>query len=59
MKKRILVDAKLLDTYMEYVAKGDVTPDVESFFNISKSSSKNYPSKENIRIKTSTRENSI
>ena len=31
MKKRILVDAKLLDTYMEYVTKGDVTPDVESF----------------------------
>ena len=31
MKKRILVDVRLLGTYMEYVAKGDVTPDVESF----------------------------
>ena len=31
MKKRILIDPKLLKRYMEFVAKGDVTPSINSF----------------------------
>ena len=31
MKKRIMIDPKLLNNYMEFVAKGDVTPNVNSF----------------------------
>ena len=31
MKKRILIDPKLLKRYMEFVAKGDVTPSIKSF----------------------------
>lgn len=31
MNKRILIDPKLLKRYMEFVAKGDVTPSVKSF----------------------------
>ena len=31
MKKRILVDVKLLNTYMEYIKNGDVEPNINSF----------------------------
>lgn len=31
MKKRIMIDPKLLNNYMEFVAKGDVTPSIKSF----------------------------
>ena len=31
MNKRILIDPKLLKRYMEFVAKGDVTPSIKSF----------------------------
>lgn len=31
MKKRIMIDPKLLKRYMEFVAKGDVTPSIKSF----------------------------
>ena len=31
MKKRILVDVKLLNTYMEYIKNGDVEPNIKSF----------------------------
>ena len=31
MNKRILIDPKLLKRYMEFVAKGDVTPSINSF----------------------------
>lgn len=31
MKKRIIIDPKLLNNYMKFVAKGDVTPSIKSF----------------------------
>ena len=31
MKKRIMIDPKLLNNYMKFVAKGDVTPSINSF----------------------------
>lgn len=31
MKKRIMIDPKLLNNYMKFVAKGDVTPSIKSF----------------------------
>ena len=31
MKKRIMIDPTLLNNYMKFVAKGDVTPSIKSF----------------------------
>ena len=31
MKKRIMIDPKLLNNYMEYIKNGDVEPNINSF----------------------------
>ena len=53
MNKRILIDPKLLKRYMEFVAKGDVTPSIKSFLAYQEATQKAILEVKKSRIKLS------
>ena len=53
MKKRIMIDPKLLNNYMKFVAKGDVTPSIKSFLAYQEATQKAILEVKKSRIKLS------
>ena len=53
MKKRIMIDPKLLNNYMKFVAKGDVTPSINSFLAYQEATQKAILEVKKSRIKLS------